>query len=103
VSKRNSTFKIIISSDFEIDFTNAVEYYSKIKINLARKFIRDLKLTYNYLVKHPEKIQIRYDNVRIAFLKDFPYGIHFSIEENEIVIYALFHMKQNSDNWKNIQ
>ena len=103
MSKRNSTYKIIISSDFEIDFTKSVEYYSLINSDLARKFIREIKSTYKYLVKHPEKIQIRYDTIRIAFLKNFPYGIHFSFDENEIFIYALFHMKQNSDSWNNIQ
>jgi len=36
------------------------------------------------------KIQIRYNQTRVAFLQQFPYGVHFNIIENEIIIVAVF-------------
>jgi len=34
-----------------------------------------------------------------AFLKKFPYGVHFNIIENEIIIVAVFHTSQSPKKW----
>ena len=37
-------------------------------------------------IRNPLKTQIRYSVVRIFFLKKFPYGIHFIVNGNTILI-----------------
>jgi len=49
--------------------------------------------------KNPLKIQIRYNQTRVAFLKKFPYCVHFNIIENEIIIIAVFHTSQSPQKW----
>ena len=36
---------------------------------------------------------------RVAYLKKFPYGIHYISEENTITIVALFHTAENPQKW----
>lgn len=60
-------YKVVASSKSESDIIQAIEYYKEIKLELAKDFLKDLRATKNYLSKHPEKIQIRYENIRIAF------------------------------------
>jgi len=49
--------------------------------------------------KNPLKIQIRYNQTRVASLKKFPYGVHFNIIENEIIIFAVFNTSQSPKKW----
>ena len=49
--------------------------------------------------KNPLKIQIRYNQTRVAFLQQFPYGVHFNIIENEIIIVAVFNTSQSPKKW----
>ena len=49
--------------------------------------------------KNPLKIQIRYNQTRVASLKKFPYGVHFNLIENEIIIFAVFNTSQSPKKW----
>jgi plasmid stabilization system protein ParE len=92
-------YKIISTSSTEQDISQAVEWYISINKPLAREFLKELRLCKTYLQKHPKKIEIKYQNVRIAYLKTFPYGIHFQLKENEILILAVFHTSENPNKW----
>ena len=92
-------YNIITSSKSELDVAKAIEYYKEIRIELARDFIKDLRATKDYLVKHPKKIQIRYANIRIAFLETFPYGIHFRLQDKTITIISILGTAEDPKKW----
>ncbi len=56
-------------------------------------------LTVRHIQKNPLKIQIRYEQIRVSFLKKFPYGIHFNVTENIILIIAVFHTAVDPKKW----
>lgn len=93
------TYKLVVSTSALKDIDKATEYYFDIKKNLAKRFNKDLKASTKYILKNPLHIQIRYDNIRIAHLKKFPYSIHFTIEEQTIIILAVFNMAMDDQKW----
>lgn len=93
-------YNVITSPKAEVDIEQAVEWYVDISIELAQQFIIELKAAKNYIVKNPKKIQIRYNKTRIAFLKRFPYGIHYVFHKKTIVIVAVFNTAENPNKWK---
>lgn len=93
-------YKLITTPETEEDIENAVHYYSSIRANLARLFLTELKAVKKYINKNPEKIQLRYKNVRIAFLKKFPYGIHYIFANDTITIIAVFGTGDNPEKWQ---
>ena len=92
-------YKLITSSKAEQDVEKAILYYKDIKIDLARDFLTELKATRKYIQKHPKKIQVRYANVRVAFLKRFPFGVHFRLEDKTISIAAILHTSGDPEKW----
>jgi hypothetical protein len=88
-------YEIILSSEFENDVDEAIQYYKKINIGLAREILNEIIETKNYILLHPQGFQIRYRRVRIAFLKKFPFGIHYTIKKRKIYILSLFHSSAN--------
>lgn len=92
-------YKIVTSSKSELDISKAIKYYKSIRVELAKAFLKELRDSKNYLEKHPKKIQIRYANIRIAYLDTFPYGIHFRLKEKTITIISVLGTAENPKKW----
>lgn len=92
-------YKLITTPETENDIEQAVEYYSQIRKGLAKQFLTELKAVKKYIVKHPEKMQVRYKKRRIALLKKFPYGVHFVMKDDSITLIGVFSTHDNPDKW----
>lgn len=92
-------YKLIISVHANKDLDKATRYYLDIRKSLAKKLTSDIRSVAGFIHKNPEKIQIRYSNIRVAYLKKFPYGIHYTFENKTIVILAIFHTAMDSEKW----
>ncbi len=79
------------------DLINAVYYYKNINPKLAKKFLFRIREAKTYIAKYPLGFQIKYKQVRTLLLKQFPYHIHYLVDETEkqIVILAIIHAYKN--------
>lgn len=94
--------KVVVSESVKLDLLEAASWYENAKKGLGRTFLLHIRKEKNRIAKNPAAFEIRYDSIRIAFSKRFPYGIHFEfIEESAlIIIHAIFHTSRNPDGWK---
>lgn len=93
------SYSLSISEAAELDIRDAFLWYEDQKDNLGLTFEKHISRTIQNIQKNPLMIQIRYNKTRVAFLKKFPYGVHFNVSENEIIIIAVFHTNQNPKKW----
>lgn len=93
-------YKLISSSKTEADIENAISWYKDINIELARSFLIELRAAIKYIHLNPKNSQIRYHIVRIARLKKFPFGIHYMIDDEIIIILGVFHTSLSPEKWK---
>ncbi|MEX1192123.1 MAG: type II toxin-antitoxin system RelE/ParE family toxin [Brumimicrobium sp.] len=99
--RMGSNYSLSISEAAELDIRDAFLWYEDQKENLGLKFEKHFSKTIQNIRRNPLKIQIRYNQTRVAFLKKFPYGVHFNVFENEIIIIAVFHTSQSPQKWGN--
>jgi len=92
-------YKLRTTPQTKRDIDSTTEYYKKIRRDLAKQFLNELESVKKYISKNPEKIQVRHNNIRIAFLKKFPYSLHFHLKENTITIIALFGTSEDPNKW----
>jgi hypothetical protein len=59
----------------------------------------ELEAKMEYLKRDAQTIQIRYDDIRICFLNRFPYGIHFQLSGNNVLIIGIYAMKEDPEKW----
>jgi len=90
-------YKIVIVDEAKTDYKNSLLWYKAIHPKLAVRFNDSFKKSIAILKKDPSLFQVRYDNIRILFLKTFPYAIHYSIYENCVVIKSIFHTSRDSE------
>lgn len=82
--------KFIYRPSVKTDLFEAIDYYKIISPHLATQFIKRIRETKNLIAKNPLAFSVKYNNTRTALLRQFPYHIHFAInEKNEIIVYAI--------------
>jgi len=83
-----------VRNDIEI----AVGYYKNINLEIAKQFLIRIKEAKAHIANTPFGFQIKYNQVRTLFLKQFPFHIHYFVDETnkQIVILAIIHAYKNS-------
>ncbi|MFZ6053145.1 type II toxin-antitoxin system RelE/ParE family toxin [Halocola ammonii] len=93
------SYSIIISESAEVDVRDAFLWYEKQQSKLGERFERRIESAIENIKDNPLKIEVKYGNVRIFFLKKFPYGIHFTVARDEILIVSVFHTSRDPKKW----
>ncbi|MFN0049700.1 MAG: type II toxin-antitoxin system RelE/ParE family toxin [Cytophagales bacterium] len=93
------SYSIDYFKEAKIDVREAKTWYKEQKLGLEKRFADSIKLAILKIKENPLNYAIRYKDIRIAYPKIFPYGIHFYIDElkNQILIVAILHNKRNAD------
>jgi len=91
--------KISISEAAKSELREAFLYYEDQLENLGDKFQEEILSGFESIESNPNKFQIRYEAVRVCFLKKFPFAIHYIFSKNAILIIGFFHTSQNPDKW----
>jgi plasmid stabilization system protein ParE len=78
------------------DIIDAVNYYKSLNPELAKQFLFRIREAKVYISRTPSGFQIKYNVVRTLLLKQFPYHIHYLINDSkkQIVILAIIHAYQ---------
>jgi plasmid stabilization system protein ParE len=73
------------------DVKKAAKYYKEINPELAIQFLFRIREARAYIARSPLGFQIKYNKVRTLLLKQFPYHIHYLIDEKQkqIIILAV--------------
>lgn len=92
-------YQLVISEDARLDAVEAALWYEYQRTGLGSDFELCLEVALNQLQRNPLHYEQRYENIRIHFLDRFPYGIHYLVEENTILVFGIFHTRKNPNNW----
>ena len=79
------------------DIIEATDYYKKNNPKLAKQFLLRIRQAKTHINRSPFGFQIKYKSVRTLLLKQFPYQIHYLVDDTKktIVILAIIHSYKN--------
>lgn len=79
------------------DIQDAFDYYKVILPKLSEQFLFRVKEATNHIVRNPLGFQIKYNTVRTLLINQFPYQIHYIVDDNQklITIVAIVHSYRN--------
>jgi len=83
----------------DADIADAIEHYELVLTGLSIDFELCLEEGYADILKTPLGYQVRYNQVRIKFIRRFPYGIHYLVEGDDIIVIAVFHQARSPRRW----
>lgn len=82
-------FVVIFSPIALDDSEQAATYYETIQPGLGKRFLNQLQLTLNAIKRNPFFASTRYDDIRCARIKKFPYLVHYHINKKEAIVSIL--------------
>jgi toxin ParE1/3/4 len=85
----------------ETEFNEAIEYYENNEPGLGYDFSMEVHAAIQNIVNYPTAWPILEDNLRRCLVKRFPFGVIYSLEQDEIFILAVMHLRRNPEYWKN--
>ncbi len=92
------TIRFLPEADRELH--EALEWYAEQKVGLETEFMRCIDEAICRILANPKMYPIAIKNARKALVKRFPYIIYYEIANEEIIIFAVFHSKQNPKRWQ---
>lgn len=95
------TYSFVNSPVVRFDIIEAVDYYKKINPELAKQFLFRIREAKAYIARSPLGFQIKYNTVRTLLLRQFPYHIHYFIDDTkqQIIILAVIHAYKNPQDY----
>lgn len=96
-------FKIAYSPESLEEIKSIVEWYNDVSPELGQRFKKNFLTEIASIKLAPFSRSYRYDEVRFAVIKKFPYAAHYTVDEgdNLIKIQAVLGFAQDSGtNWK---
>jgi plasmid stabilization system protein ParE len=87
------SYKFINRPAVQADIINAVGYYKKISPKLSKQFLFRIREAKTSINRSPLAFEVKYKDVRTLLLKQFPFHIHYIIDEDQkqIIILAISH------------
>jgi len=94
-------YKLVIQDTAKLDILEAIYYYNSKQNNLGKRFFTAFKSKIKTIRSNPEGYALRYEDVRMAKIDNFPYMIHFQLDitKNSIFILAVFYEGENPEKW----
>lgn len=84
----------------EREFAEAVEYYESRETGLGYDFSIEVSGAIKNIINCPNTWPFIAEDVRRCLVNRFPYGALYSIENGEILILAIMHLRRHPDYWK---
>lgn len=90
--------KLILKTNAAVEIEEIMAFYASKNLAIYKKFSSELRKAFQVIQRNPESFQYRYSKIRVFWLRKFPYGLYYFIEEQEIVIIAFWHSKEDIPN-----
>ena len=87
-------YSIKIYPSARTDLNNAINYYKHKQSGLEKRFLNDFEKALNRIQANPYIFRLE-NKYRNALLDIFPYLVIFEINDQEIIVLAVFNTHQN--------
>lgn len=93
------SFKVEFTPEAESEIIDAFNWYEDQSFGLGGEFLRPVKQSEAALARNPQQYQILYKETRRAFLRRFPYALHYVVEADFVIVLACFHFRRDPTQW----
>lgn len=88
-------YKLVIRPEAESELLDAVKWYEDKVQGLGSNLLLNIEATLESILRIPEAYTPTYKNTRRALIRKYPFGIHYIIDQDRIVVLAIFHENRN--------
>lgn len=89
-------YQIIFRKEADLDIQQTILYYAEnYNIQTVKSFKKELLQVLDILEQHPQHFQKRHKDFRIINFEKLPFGIHYKLQNNTVIIFRVLHFQRN--------
>ena len=77
------------------EMDESIAWYENQRAQLGLELAVEINRTLQNISQSPKQFPLTRGEVRRALVRRFPYGVHYLIENDRVVVLAVFHVKRN--------
>ena len=93
------SFRLVIQPRASQEAEEAAIWYEKQRKGLGKEFVRELDFGIVSILHNPYKFEVLRNEFRRKVVKRFPFGIFFRIDNDTVIIVAIWHFKRKPFGW----
>ncbi|XOZ32169.1 type II toxin-antitoxin system RelE/ParE family toxin [Halomonadaceae bacterium KBTZ08] len=94
------TYNVRIRPDAERDIEEAAQWYELQRQGLGHEFMDSVQQTLNRISENPSLYPVVHRNSRRALISKFPFGVHYVVTGDTVVVIAVMHGRRHPNWWK---
>ena len=94
------THDLVIRPEGEADISDACRWYEGQREELGADFLLCIEAALDSIKRNPRQYPQIHKDIRRAFIRRFPYGIYYLVEDDRIVVLAVFHARRDPQGWQ---
>ena len=92
--------RVVLRPAARAEFDEAFDWYEARRTGLGSEFAVSVEQAFDRILRNPQLHGIVYEDVRCALVRRFPYGVYYVVEEERIVVLAIFHSSRDPKAWQ---
>jgi plasmid stabilization system protein ParE len=95
------SYILTVRKEAEFDANEAFEYYQEIREGLGHDFLLCIEEALGKIQRSPLIYRKIYKDLRRLPIHRFPYRIFYFVQNNNVVVTAVFHARKDPTHWSN--
>lgn len=92
--------RLIVTPQAQQDILTAADWYKSNATGMVQPFLSELRQLQHRIATVPLIYRERMASIRVAHMQRFPYGIHFRVDADQVVVIALLHERRDPAVWQ---
>jgi toxin ParE1/3/4 len=93
------SFILTLRKEAEFDIEEFFNYYEEIRNGLGQDFLLCVEEALDNIQRNPLHSRIIHKELRRIAIRRFPYRIFFLVQDQYIIVTAVFHARKNPKSW----
>lgn len=93
-------YQIIVRRAAEADIRDAYSYYESCRPGLGHEFLLCMEAGMNSVCRSPSQYRVVHREVRRVIVHRFPFGIYYTVRNNQVVVLAVMHARRSPSVWQ---
>jgi len=94
------TLPLGLTPEAKIDLFEARDWYEAQRSGWGAVFNRSVEACFERIRRMPQSFRSVHGEVRRAPLRRFPHGVLYSVEDEQIVVFAIWHGRRDPQGWR---
>lgn len=93
-------WRLDVSAEAELEIFEAALRYERERADLGFRFEVQVDTIFARVLENPFQFPEIDEGARRALIRDFPYGVFFTVEDDLVTVLAVLHLHRHPDTWK---